>query len=49
MRTILHVERRRAQRKAPTGAPRDLRRARHPRRHCLGKPCGYLPTVFSLS
>ena len=45
MRTILHVERRRAPRRAPAVAPRDSRRARQTRRHGLRGRCAYLPSV----
>ena len=46
MRTILHLERRRAPRKAAPVAPRDSRRVRHLRRHSLRAPCGYLPSLY---
>jgi hypothetical protein len=50
MRTILLAERRREPLHAPAVAPRDLRRARNPRRHGLRTPCRSLPAVsFSLA
>ena len=50
MRTILLAERPREPVRAPAAAPRDLRRARKPRRHGLRTPCRSLPAVsFSLA
>jgi hypothetical protein len=45
MRTILHVERRRAPRRSLALVPRDARRTRRPRRLGLHTRCAYLPAV----
>jgi hypothetical protein len=45
MRASLHVERRRAPRKALPLVRDSRRRTRQPRRHGLRTRCGYLPQV----